>query len=155
MENAGYGTWEDYFGIGWWSLKFSIPEWMRADLAIQGLLDDLKQSLKESALISLKLQETSKAAASRSQRHTYRFMVEVGFKRPRGGKGYEKEGYPLDDLSEEYLLILERKKELGEIRQIVAEKLSPAAWDEVWSWAQSNQESVPANVSAILEEICL
>ena len=91
-------SWEDYYGIGWWAAcRWLIPEWMRADLAIRGLLPDLKQALKEAAWISFGLQESSRDAASRSQRHGHHFMVENGYRRGRKWPGYQNNETSLEE----------------------------------------------------------
>lgn len=147
------GCWEDYFGVGWWTLRYMLPHWFRANLAVQGLLPDLKQSIKEAAVISCSLQEPSKAAASRAQRHIYRFLIEEGWKRPRGGKGYERKEASLSSLWKEERESFDLAKLRERIRQQLAETLGEEAWDLVWSWATSKKRHrVPPEIAAILKE---
>lgn len=147
-------TWEDYFGIGWWCLRWSVPEWMRSNFAIQGILPDLKQSLKEAAVISCSLQEPSKDAASRAQRHIHRWFSDEGWRRERKSKGYTRREISISSsLGTGDKLSFDHHQFKESIRQEIAERLGMEAWDLVWSWARSKQHRIPPQVVEILEEL--
>ena len=80
-----------YYGIAWHSTKFLCPISFRSDLFEMGLLDDLKQEVRLSAWESRQLGEDIKSASNRAQRGVYRFLVNSGWKRPRGSSRYVPE----------------------------------------------------------------
>lgn len=149
------GSYEDYFGIGWWCLRWMIPHWMRADLALQGLLPDLKQSLKEAAVLSSQAQEPSKAAASRAQRHIHRWLTENGYRRDRGSKGYSNRSWSLESggWNRETRNGIDFLAMATRVRQLLADHLPPEDWDHLMGWAMSGQGEIPPSVLDLIEEV--
>src|SRR3990172_1555029 len=83
---------KEYFGIAWGTQKFlPSPTIFRSNLKYMGLLEDLLQSLRESAWESFTLSESVKPASNRAQRALYKFLKEYGWKRPRLSPGYVRE----------------------------------------------------------------
>lgn len=137
-----------YFGIAWYCAKRLLPFPFRADLHWMGLLEDLQQEVRLSAWESRQHQEELKPASNRAQRTIYRFLVEVGWKRPRGSSHFRRE---FEEMPE--ALPFDPAAFRESVKAATVARWSLEAWDEVWAWANSKERRVPVPVAAILEDI--